>query len=111
MALLKKLTSATLVEVLVATILIVIVFIISSLTINNLLFNAVANNTQVINYRINELQYALQNNQLQLPYTESFENSIITVEEQNLNGRKWVIIKAALSEGKIVSREMYYGEK
>lgn len=83
MVILKKVKSATLVETLVATALIVIVFVIASLTINNVLLNDFNNNTNSIENRLYELEYALQNNTIDLPYSEEFENWNITVEKND----------------------------
>lgn len=85
MDLLKKIKSATLMEALVATVLIVVIFIVSSLVINNLLLNGFNQNTTEIENRLNQLEYEYQNNKIQLPFNESFENWNIKIfKEQEI---------------------------
>ena len=68
-------------ETLVATVLIVLIFMLASMILNNLFSNTIKNNTQAIDNHLNELQYLHQNEQLQLPYTEVFQNWNISIEK------------------------------
>jgi Tfp pilus assembly protein PilV len=80
MVVLKKIKSATLIEVLIATLLIVIIFMISSLVINNLLLNNFSKNTHRVETHLHELGYRLQNGDLNLPYEEVYEDWQINIK-------------------------------
>ncbi len=82
MAILKKLRSATLMEALVATVLIIVVFIMASVVLNNLLLNTFSKNTHDVEFRMNELNYLMQNNHLTIPYNETYKNWEITIESR-----------------------------
>jgi lipopolysaccharide export LptBFGC system permease protein LptF len=94
MFILKKLKSATLIEAIIATVLIVIVFIMASLVLNNLILNTYSKNTYVIAYRLNELEYNLQNKTIQLPYEENYEGWNITIAKEKIKSDEFVTIKA-----------------
>ncbi len=83
-----KIKGSTLMETLVATVIIVIIFMIASITLNNLFSITIKNNTQSIDNYLNELKYKHQNNMLQLPYQEYYENWLINIskfEDGNIN--------------------------
>ena len=82
MVVLKKIKSATLVEAIIATVLIVVVFMIASLVINNLLLNNFSKNTHLVETRLNELEYQLQNEKIHLPYQEVYEDWEITIKRE-----------------------------
>ncbi len=82
MAILTKVKSATLVEVIVASILVVIVFIIASLVLNNLVLNTFSKNNHPIETRLNELEYELQNKLVKLPYKENYKGWDIEIETE-----------------------------
>ena len=94
MALLKKIKAATLMETLVATVLIFVVFMLASVILNNLFSNSIKNNTRAVDTRLYTLQYLWQNDQLQLPYDEEFDNWIITVEKITDNGLLHIAFEA-----------------
>lgn len=71
---LARLKGSTLMETLVATVLIVVIFMLTSLILNNVFSNTIKHNTQAIDSHLNELQYLQQQNQIQLPYNETFQN-------------------------------------
>lgn len=79
----KKVRAASLVEVLVASVLIVIVFAISSLSINNLLKRSYGAPPINIESRLKALEYAYLNNKLKLPYFENFQDGEISIFEEN----------------------------
>ncbi|MFY0482527.1 hypothetical protein ACI6PS_07960 [Flavobacterium sp. PLA-1-15] len=108
MALLRKIRSATLMEALIATVLIVIVFVIASLVLNTILLNTFVKNTHKISYRMNELEYAIQNHKLDLPYVEQFEGWDISIEKNNTV--KTVIILAFDQEERKILRKRIYAE-
>ncbi|WP_290698293.1 hypothetical protein [Lacinutrix sp.] len=87
MVILKKVKSSTLMETLVATVLVVIVFMLASMILNNLFSTTINNNTQVIDTHLNELQYLLQNDKIELPYTETFQNWNVTIENYQDNNQ------------------------
>lgn len=94
MAVLKKVKSATLVEALVATVLIVIIFVIASLVLNNLVLNTFSKKTHQIEYRLNELEYDIQNNVIQFPYTENFEDWTVTIQKERSKSEELISIVA-----------------
>ena len=94
MVVLKKIKSATLVEALVATILIVIIFVIASLVLNNLVLNTLSKNIHQIEYRLNELEYDLQNQVIKLPYEEEYEGWKIAIQKENVQSNEWLNILA-----------------
>lgn len=94
MVILKKLKSATLVEAIVATVLILIVFMVASAIINNLLMNRFNKSTHKIEYRLNELEYKYQNNEIKLPYQESIENWNVLIKKEKINNQEYILIEA-----------------
>jgi len=79
MAILKKIKASTLMETLVASVIIVIIFMLASMILNNIFSNSIKNNTKAIETHLNELQYFQLNNQLRLPYSETFKKWDITI--------------------------------
>lgn len=79
MVVLKKIKAATLMETLVATVLIMIVFGLASITLNQLFSNTIKNDTQAIYSHLNELEYLLQHNLVQIPYNDTFNKWNITL--------------------------------
>ena len=100
MVVLKKVKSATLIEAIVATVLIVIVFIIASLILNNLVLNTFSKNTHSIENRMNELEYQIQNNNIKLPYHESYKNWEIAIIQEKTGSRVVIHIQAQNSDYK-----------
>lgn len=93
-----KIKGSTLMETLVATVVIVIIFMMASLILNNLFSNTIKNNTQSIDNYLNELQYKNQNNMLQLPYQEDYENWLITISKFEDNNINYIEYEAINSE-------------
>lgn len=85
-------------ETLVATVLIVLIFMLASMILNNLFSNTIKNNTQAIDNHLNELQYLHKNEQLQLPYTEVFQNWNITLENFKKDDKFYVEFEAINSK-------------
>lgn len=108
MALLSKVRSATLMEALLATVLIVIIFVVASLILNNVLLNTFAKNTHKISYRMNELEYAIQNKQLVLPYEEHYEEWEISIARDDT--KKSIVILASNQEEREILRKRIYAE-
>ena len=100
MALLKKVSSATLVEVLVATVLVVILFMIASLILNNLLLNTYKQNTHAIETRLNRLEYDIHHHTIDLPYEEKFGDWQIDIELKKRKAKDIVALKATNENGK-----------
>jgi hypothetical protein len=100
MALLRKVSSATLVEVLIATVLVVILFMIASLILNNLILNTYKQNTHAIETRLNRLEYDIQHHTIDLPYEEKFQEWQINIEQKEGETKEIVILKATNSNGK-----------
>ncbi len=78
--LIKKITAASLVEVLVASVLILVIFTISSFSLNNLFKSNYQRNTFLTESRLKELQYLYIHDQLQLPYSENFADGEIYID-------------------------------
>jgi lipopolysaccharide export LptBFGC system permease protein LptF len=106
MAVLRKVSSATLVEVLVATVLVVILFMIASLILNNLILNTYKQNTHAIETRLNRLEYSIHHQTIELPYEEKFGDWQIDIETIKRDSKTLVILKATNENGK---KEMYRG--
>lgn len=98
MVVLKKVKSATLVEVIVASVLIVIVFMIASLILNNLVLNTFSKNTHPIETRLNALEYELQNGLIQLPYEENYKGWDIEIQTQKAESKENLLIMATNSK-------------
>lgn len=80
MALLKKLSAATITETLVASTLIMIVFVIGSMSMNQIFQSVVTTQTSPMENRVSELQYLVHHHQLNLPHfeeTDQWEIEII----------------------------------
>jgi len=111
MAFLKKIKSATLIEVLVATVLIVVIFMVASLVLNNLLINTISKNTHALQTRINEISYQIQNRQLELPHTETYGDWDIDIKKQREREIGVIVITAVNSEsGKQIIKKQYDAE-
>lgn len=109
MVILKKIKSATLVEVIVASVLIVIVFMIASLILNNLVMNTFSKNMHPIETRLNELEYDLQNGMIKLPYEESYKDWDISIQADKTASKKKLIITASNNQNdKEITRYRIY---
>jgi predicted PurR-regulated permease PerM len=112
MVVLKKVKSATLVEVIVATVLIVIIFIIASLVLNNLVLNTVSKNAHPVENRLNELEYQIQNGLLKIPYQENFKGWAITIQIKKTASNEMLSILATNEKNtKEVLRQRIYAKK
>lgn len=112
MAVLKKLKSATLVEVLVASVLIVIIFVIASLVLNNLVLNTFSQNTHPIEYRLNELEYEVENGMLKLPYQENYKGWDILIKIEKETSKEQLMILAVKENSiKEITRQRSYAKK
>ena len=100
MVILKKVTSATLVEVLVATVLVVVLFMIASLILNNLIISTYKQNTHAIETRLNQLEYSIQHHTIELPYEEKFQEWEISIAQKERDSKALVILKATNEIGK-----------
>ena len=109
MVVLKKIKSATLIEALVATVLIVTIFIIASLVINNLLLNTISKKTYQIEYRLNELEYNLQNQTIQVPYEEDYEYCKISIQKVNIQSNEYfeIILNNNKTKKEIIRKRVY----
>lgn len=113
MALLKrKLGSATLMEVVVATALIVVIFVVASLVLNNLLKSYYLGRTHQATYRINQLHYQLSNGTIVVPYHERYGDWDIEIKKESARGETCVAFRAENQEsGKTVRRAYIIYEK
>jgi hypothetical protein len=111
MVVLKKVKSATLIEVIVASVLIVIIFMIASLVLNNLVLNTFSKNTHPIENRLNELEYEIQNDVLKLPYQENFKGWDILIKTEETDSKVELLIRATKEKGKEIIRQRSYAKK
>jgi hypothetical protein len=112
MVVLKKVKSATLVEVLVASVLIVIIFVIASLVLNNLVLNTFSRNTHPIEYRLNELEYQIENRIVKLPYQENYKGWDIEVKiEKYASKEELLIIATNERNAKEIIRQRSYAKE
>jgi predicted PurR-regulated permease PerM len=74
-------------ETLVATVLIVIIYMLASMILNNLFSNTINKNTKAVETHLNELQYLQLHDQLQIPYSETFQNWNISIESYQEKGQ------------------------
>jgi lipopolysaccharide export LptBFGC system permease protein LptF len=112
MVVLKKIKSATLVEVIVASVLIVIIFMIASLVLNNLVLNTFSKNTHQIENRLNALAYELQNGMFKLPYEEKYKGWDITITTEKADSKAELIILAINEKNKKqISRQRIYAKQ
>jgi hypothetical protein len=107
MVILRKLKSATLVEALVATVLIVVIFMVAS-TMNNLVLNTYSKKEFIVNYRLNVLEYELQNHKRQVPYSEEYQDWKIVINSKVLNGIDTYEIMAVNAKGNELKRVRAY---
>lgn len=104
-----KIRSATLVEALIATVLIVIVFMIASLVLNNLVLNTFSKNTHQIEYRLNELEYDIQNGVIKFPYHENYDVWNIAIDKAgNSSGELLTIMAVNEKNNKEITRTRIY---
>lgn len=109
MVVLKKVKSATLVEVIVASVLIVIIFMIASLVLNNLILNTFSQNTHPIETRLNELEYELENGLIQLPYQENYKGWDIAIQiEKTASEENLLILATNDQNGKELTKQRIY---
>ncbi len=101
----KKIIAASLVETLIASVLIIIVFTIASLSINALFKNNTASTMNNVNSRLNALEYFYSNDQVKLPYSETYENGDISIILANNT-----LLLQWESKTKIIERSLYIPE-
>ena len=103
MALLKKrIRASTLMESLVATVLIVIIFMVSSMLLNNVLTGKIRQNTELVEERLNALEYQFNNKGFDLPYFEDFESWEITISKEKKEDSSLVILEAQNATSNII---------
>lgn len=98
MVILKKIKGSTLMETLVATVLIVIVFMLASMILNTMFSSSIKNNTRSIEAKLSELQYLELNNQLEIPYQDTYDNWNISVGKYQENSKTIVEFEASNKE-------------
>lgn len=81
MVVLKKIKASSLIETMVATVIIVVIFIVASMILNNVFSNTINNNTRAIEAHLNEISYLYLNQELELPYIDTFGNWEIRTEQ------------------------------
>lgn len=110
MVVLKKIKSASLIEILVATAIIVIVFVVASLILNNLILNSYSQKTHIIEYRLNELEYDLLHKKIKLPYKENLEKWDVTIEFDKGKNHQIQITAINSDTNKSINKTLIYEE-
>jgi len=103
----RKVKGATLIEVLVASVLIVVVFSMASLALNTVFRSVVKNsNAEIITTRMNELAYLYQHQKIRMNYQETYNDWNISLSKQRDNNQSVIRIEAVekSSEKKIVKK-------
>ncbi len=90
----KKLRASSLVETLVATVIIVLMFAVASLTLNNVFKNSIQNNTDSIDNQLNYLVYQYKNEQINIPFTDEYEDWEITIQKETKKSEKYILFEA-----------------
>lgn len=80
MVILKKVRAASLVEILVASVIIVAIFLIASMSVNNVFKGAILGNDDALQNRIKELNYLNKNEKIEIPFYEETDQWEITIE-------------------------------
>src|SRR5690606_23345656 len=94
MVILKRITSSTLMETLVATVLIIIIFMITSMLLNSIFVNSSKRNNNKISTRLHQLQYQFGNGKIPIPYYQEEGEWEISVIHENDQGLGHIIFKA-----------------
>ncbi|MEM9144223.1 MAG: hypothetical protein AAGA86_14635 [Bacteroidota bacterium] len=81
-------------ETLVATVLIVVVFMMASMLLNNLFANNIRSNDSAVRQELLKLQYRHQNQLLQLPHYQTWEDWELEVYEEDWNQTKRIVFRA-----------------
>jgi len=103
----RKVKGATLIEVLVASVLIVVVFSIASLALNTVFRSVVKNsNAEIVTTRMHELSYLYEHQKIKINYQETYNDWSISLSKQSDNNQSIIIIEAVekSSKKKIVKR-------
>lgn len=87
MALLRKVRAASLVETLTASVIIVVVFMIASLSFNNVFRNSVKANDDLLQNRLQEIEYLARNGKILYPFFE--EGTYWTISAENTEEKKF----------------------
>ena len=110
MGLLKKIQSATLVETIVATVLILIIFVIASLILNTIFRNNLNANRDAVEARLNVLEYQLANDQLVLPYAETFKDWEVSLERADGQPQRIQVLAQQENSKKQITKIVPYVE-
>lgn len=109
MVVLKKIKASSLIETITASVIIVIIFSMSLFILQRVFENKINNDTSVIINHIHQLEYRLKNNDISIPYQETFENWEITIQPVEENMTPWIVCKAAhIKTKKIVTKKKIY---
>lgn len=111
MVVLKKIKSASLLEVLVSSVLVISAFVIASVILNNLFYTSVKNNTSSVEAFIGELNYMYQFDKLNIIENESFKNWNITSSTFEKDSVKYIEFIAKNSETKKEIKRQYIDYK
>lgn len=85
---------------------------IASLVLNNLVLNSFSKNTHLIENRLNELEYEIQNGLVKLPYQENYRGWDIAIKTEQIDSKEELLILATNEKNnKEITRQRIYGEK
>lgn len=99
--LIAKVKSSSLIETVVATVIIIVVFTIASLTLTTVMSGITKSNTFKVQNRLDFLFYKIDNEQLELPYEENYDQFTLELFPLDEEDIKSVILKATHKEGKV----------
>lgn len=102
-----KITSSTLIETLVSTVILIAIFTISILALNTIYKSVITNNLFFVENRLDTLKYDYNNGLIALPYIEDYEGFQIEISKASVSSRavEFVVKKKS---GQGVIKKMTY---
>ncbi len=84
-------------ETMVATVLIVVIFMISSMLLNTIFTSSIIGNTNPVQERMLELEYAYKKGMVTVPYVEEWNTWTIELKKGDINGVECIVFGAVES--------------
>lgn len=101
MVVLKKIKGATLIETIVASVLVLAIFVVATLTINNVFYSSVINDSFRFENRFKEVHYQTIQKKVIVPFYEETSNWEISVEKIENN----IVIEALLKSNRLAIKK------
>jgi len=102
MVVLKKISSASLVETITATTLLILVYVIAGMIVHSILSSTLKNDTSAIDTHLEKLVYQYQVEQPLNPPETNFNDWTISIEKKHEHLIHWIEIRAAHQQTKKV---------